>query len=240
MEIKTPLGNCRTCNHEVAVGAATCPNCGLRRPTKIRTQSERYAAIILCLLVGWAAAYVIGNWDEIKSDYKEIKRQSDELQAIRDETDRLNRFRERWHAVHGTRPKPSNEHPNQESKISVLKNDGTEPAADAIEDDLAAFTYEEFIEIYPAPLQRIYGYKMWEDASGDFTVEAKLVRQVTGGSAAAVLEKRDGTIVTVFQSDLSQADRDYLHSMRILRRSHLQEVKEWRELAAFEGFTVPW
>ncbi len=240
MEIRTPLGKCRTCNHEVAVGAATCPNCGLRRPTKIRTQREQYAAIILCILTGWATLYVVGNWDEIKSDYNRVKRQSDELQALRDETDRLKRVNERWDAVHGTRPKPLNEQANQEDDIPVLTDDKTEPEADVTEDDLSAFTYEEFIEIYPVPLQRVYGYKTWKDKSGDFTVEAKLVQQVTGGSAAAVLEKRDGTTVTVFQSDLSQADRDYLHSMRILRRSHLQEVKEWRELATFEGVTVPW
>lgn len=104
MEIKTPLGNCRTCNHEVAVGAATCPNSGSRRPTNIRTQSEQYAAIILCILPGWATFYVVGNWDEIKSDYNRVKRQSDELQASTDETDRLKRLNERWDAVHGTRP----------------------------------------------------------------------------------------------------------------------------------------
>ena len=104
MEIKTPLGNCRTCNYEVAVGAATCPNSGSRRPTNIRTQSEQYAAIILCILPGWATFYVVGNWDEIKSDYNRVKRQSDELQASTDETDRLKRLNERWDAVHGTRP----------------------------------------------------------------------------------------------------------------------------------------
>ena len=51
------------------------------------------------------------------------------------------------------------------------------------------------------------GFRTWRDLSGSYSVEAKLLGQ---DSVKVVLQKRDGSIVNVPKSKLSQKDQDFL------------------------------
>ena len=58
-------------------------------------------------------------------------------------------------------------------------------------------------------LQAVDEYRKWTSASGNSTVEAKLL---DAGPTEIILKRRDGEIVRVPRSALSQVDRNFLNS----------------------------
>ncbi len=100
-------------------------------------------------------------------------------------------------------------------------------------------SYEEFLEDNPRPSAPAKDFRTWSDSTGNFSTKARLVTQVIGGDSAARLEKADGTTVTVFVSQLSQGDRDYLKECRAAERGFATAIEEWEKMAGLNGVSIP-
>ncbi len=106
-------------------------------------------------------------------------------------------------------------------------------------EDVPRTAYEDFVMFYPMPIAPAKELRLWSDSTGKFSTEAKLVVQTTSGDSAVKLEKEDGTTVTVFVSDLSQEDKDYLKEFRKLERQFNSAMKNWSSSARSKGVFVP-
>ena len=101
------------------------------------------------------------------------------------------------------------------------------------------FSYEQFLKDNPKPVAPPKNLRTWSDSTGNFSTKARLVKQVTGGDSAVRLEKADGVTVTVFVSQLSQGDKEYLKEHSAAERGFAAAIKEWEKMAGLSGVSIP-
>ncbi|MEM7558478.1 MAG: trypsin-like peptidase domain-containing protein [Planctomycetota bacterium] len=91
--------------------------------------------------------------------------------------------------------------------VSIMTRDGLPTAVTVLQE----VTEDQLRTAVEAKIAPATGFRTWQDSSGNYKVEAKLLGQDT---QKVVLQKKDGSIVNVPKSKLSTGDQTYLKSLQ--------------------------
>lgn len=91
--------------------------------------------------------------------------------------------------------------------VSIMTRDGLPTAVTVLQE----VTEDQLRSAVEAKIAPSMGFRTWQDSSGNYQVEAKLLGQ---DPQKVVLQKKDGSIVNVPKSKLSTDDQTYLKTLQ--------------------------